>query len=485
MTPAGLEAARFAADLIRIDTTNRGGGDARERPAAEYVAARLAEAGLEPVLLESAPGRANVVARISGTGAGGDGTQAGAQQGTQAGARQGTQAGARQRTQAGTRQGTQAGARQGAQEGALLLHGHLDVVPADPAGWSVHPFSGEIRDGVLWGRGAVDMKNADAVLLALVSQWARSGTRPRRDIVLAFTADEEDTAEFGARWLVERHRELFEGCTEAVGESGAFTFHAGPGQRLYPIASAERGIAWLRLTATGRAGHGAKPNQANAVIRLAEAIARIGAFAWPVRLIPTVRAAVEAIAASAGVQLPGGALTGGLTAEELLARLGPAGALVAGTVRNSANPTMLQAGYKINVIPGEAVGHVDGRVLPGYEAEFRASLDELTGADVTWEYAHSEIPLEAPLDAPVMASMAQALLAEDPGSTIVPYCMSGGTDAKQFSRLGLTCYGFTPLVLPEGYDYYAMFHGTDERIPLSALEAGVRIMDRFLTTAAG
>src|SRR5271165_1068164 len=493
MTPAGLEAARFAADLIRIDTTNRGGGDARERPAAEYVAARLAEAGLEPVLLESAPGRANVVARISGTGAGGDGTeagarqetQAGARQGTQAGARQGTQAGARQGTQAGARQGTQAGARQGAQEGALLLHGHLDVVPADPAGWSVHPFSGEIRDGVLWGRGAVDMKNADAVLLALVSQWARSGTRPRRDIVLAFTADEEDTAEFGARWLVERHPELFEGCTEAVGESGAFTFHAGPGQRLYPIASAERGIAWLKLTARGRAGHGAKPNEANAVIRLAEAITRIGAFAWPVRLIPTVRAAVEAIAAAAGTQLPDGALTGGLTTEELLARLGPAGALVAGTVRNSANPTMLQAGYKINVIPGDAIGYVDGRVLPGHEAEFRDTMDELTGPDVTWEYVHEEIPLEAPLDAPVMASMTQALLAEDPGSTVVPYCMSGGTDAKHFSRLGMTCYGFTPLVLPEGYDYYAMFHGTDERIPLSALEAGVRIMDRFLATATG
>ncbi len=212
MTPAGQEAARFAADLIRIDTTNRGGGDARERPAAEYVAARLAEAGLEPVLLESAPGRANVVARISGTGAGSDGTPEKAQEGPQ--------------------------------QGALLLHGHLDVVPADPAGWSVHPFSGEIRDGVLWGRGAVDMKNADAVLLALVSQWARSGTRPRRDIVLAFTADEEDTAEFGARWLVERHHELFEGCTEAVGESGAFTFHAGPGNgstRSPPPSGVSRG----------------------------------------------------------------------------------------------------------------------------------------------------------------------------------------------------------------------------------------------------
>jgi acetylornithine deacetylase/succinyl-diaminopimelate desuccinylase-like protein len=453
MTPAGAEATQFAADLIRIDTTNRGGGDARERPAAEYVAARLAEAGLEPVLLESAPGRANVVARISGA-----------------------------------QEGAQEGARQGAQQGALLLHGHLDVVPADPAAWSVHPFSGEIRDGVLWGRGAVDMKNADAVLLALVSQWAREGRRPGRDLVLAFTADEEDTTEFGSRFLVEQHAELFEGCTEAVGESGAFTFHAGPGQRLYPVASAERGTAWLKLTARGRAGHGSKPNEANAVTRLAAAVARIGAYRWPVRLIPAVRAAVEAIAAATGARLPDGALdqavAGELTADELLALLGPGGALVAATVRNSANPTMLQAGYKLNVIPGEATAYVDGRVLPGTEQEFRAVLDELTGPDVTWEYAHEEVALEGPLDAPLTESMARALLAEDPGSVVVPYCMGGGTDAKQFSRLGLTCYGFTPLVLPEGYDYYAMFHGVDERIPLSALDASVRIMDRLLAPRA-
>jgi acetylornithine deacetylase/succinyl-diaminopimelate desuccinylase-like protein len=438
MAAPGTEVVRFAADLIQIDTTNRGGGDGRERPAAEYVAARLAEAGVEPVLLESAPGRANVVARVGG----------------------------RERTAP-----------------ALLVHGHLDVVPADPSSWSVPPFSGEIRDGVLWGRGAVDMKNADAVLLAVVAQWSRNRIRPRRDVVLAFTADEEDTAEFGAQWLVERHPELFEGCTEAVGESGAFTFHAGPGQRLYPIASAERGTAWLRLTARGRAGHGAKPNPENAVTRLSAAMARIGTYRWPVRLIPTVQAAAEAIAAAAGRPVPPEGF-GALAAEDLLAYLGPAAALVAGTIRNSANPTMLQAGYKVNVIPDEAAGYVDGRVLPGFEQEFRVTLDELTGPDVGWAYAHQEIPLEAPLGAPLLASMTEALLAEDPGGTIVPYCMSGGTDAKHFARLGMTCYGFTPLMLPEGYDYYAMFHGTDERIPLSALESAVRIMDRFLTTAA-
>ncbi len=454
---AGTEAARFAVDLIRIDTTNRGGGDGCERPAAEYVATQLAEAGLDPLLLESAPGRANVVVRIGGSQ---------------------------------KREGS--GSQEDASQGALLLHGHLDVVPADPASWSVPPFSGEIRDGVLWGRGAVDMKNADAVLLALARKWARDGERPRRDVVLAFTADEEDTAEFGARWLVERHPELFDGCTEAIGESGAFTFHAGPGQRLYPVASAERGTAWLKLTARGRAGHGAKPNPENAVTRLAGAVTRIGAYTWPLRLIPTVRAAVEAIAAAAGAAgaalptgaLDGGALPAGLTADELLAALGPGGALVAGTVRNSANPTMLQAGYKINVIPGEAVAYVDGRVLPGFEDEFAEIMDELTGPNVSWEYANREIPLEAPLDAPLMTQMTSALLAEDPGSTVVPYCMSGGTDGKQFARLGMTCYGFTPLILPAGYDYYAMFHGADERVPLSALEAGVRIMHRLLTATA-
>ena len=414
------EVVRFAAELIRLDTSNRGGGDCKERPAAEYVAERLAEVGYQPELLESAPGRANTVVRIEGTDRNAP---------------------------------------------ALLLHGHLDVVPAEPTDWSVPPFSGEVRDGVLWGRGAVDMKNADAVILAVVREWARTGWQPSRDVVLAFTADEEDTAEAGARWLVEQRPDLFEGCTEAVGESGAFTFHADGGQRLYPVASAERGTAWLKLTARGKAGHGAKPNADNAVTKLARAITRIGEHQWPVRLIPTVRAAIDAIAAALG------------TSDD---DLGLAQALVAGTIRNSANPTMLSAGYKVNVIPGEAVAYVDGRVLPGYADEFEATMDELTGPDVSWEYAHREIPLEAPLDAPIVGAMKRALLAEDPAAHVVPYCMTGGTDGKQFARLGMACYGFTPLVLPPGFDYYAMFHGVDERIPVAALESGVRIVDRFL-----
>ena len=429
------EAVRFTAELIALDTTNRGGGDGGERPAAEFVAARLSEAGLSPVLLESAPGRTNVVARLAGTEPAAPG---------------------------------------------LLAHGHLDVVPADPADWSVAPFGGEIRDDSVWGRGAIDMKNAVAVTLAVARHWARTGQAPRRDIVLAFTADEEDTAEFGARYLAEKHAELFEGCTEAVGESGGFTFHAAPGLRIYPIASGERGTAWLKLTAHGQAGHGSKPSTANAVARLAAAVTRISGYQWPVRLIPTVSAAIAAIR-SAMADQPGA--DGGPAGDDPLAGLGPAAVLVKGTIRNSAAPTMLSAGYKVNVIPAEAAGDVDGRVLPGYEDEFIAVIDELTGPDVDWDFSHRERPLEAPLDAPVVAAMRETIALVDPGAVCVPYCMSGGTDGKQFSRLGMNCYGFTPLVLPPGYDYYANFHGTDEHVPIAALEAAVTATDHFLRAA--
>ncbi|WP_059011001.1 M20/M25/M40 family metallo-hydrolase [Streptomyces specialis] len=433
------EAVRFTSDLIRFDTTNRGGGVGVERPAAEYVAARLAEAGIEPLLLEKAPGRTNVVARIPGTDPAAD---------------------------------------------ALLVHGHLDVVPADPAEWTVHPFSGEIRDGVVWGRGAVDMKDSDAMVLAVVRAWARAGVRPRRDIVLAFTADEEDTAQFGSGFLVATRPELFDGCTEAVGESGAYTFHPGDGRRIYPVAAGERGTSWLNLTARGRAGHGSKINHENAVTRVAAAVTRIGEHTWPVRLTPTVRAALAELAAIYGLPLPDLDRADGTVddaaVDGLLARIGPAAALVAATVRNSANPTMLEAGYKLNVIPGRATAHVDGRVLPGGDEEFTATLDRLTGPDVEWTYAHREIPLEAPVDAPSFAVMREALLHFDPGAHVIPYCMSGGTDAKQFSRLGMRSYGFMPLRLPEGVDYQAMFHGVDERVPVSALHFGTRVLDRAL-----
>ncbi|WP_329235257.1 M20/M25/M40 family metallo-hydrolase [Streptomyces sp. NBC_01460] len=430
------ESVTFTSELIRIDTTNRGDGSCRERPAAEYVAERLADAGLEPALLERTPGRTNVVARIEGTDPSAD---------------------------------------------ALLVHGHLDVVPAMAADWSVHPFSGEVRDGVVWGRGAIDMKNMDAMVLAVVRAWARAGVRPRRDIVIAYTADEEASANDGAGFLADRHPELFEGCTEGISESGAFTFHAGPGMSLYPVAAGERGTGWLKLTAEGKAGHGSKVNRANAVSRLAAAVARIGEYEWPVRLTPTVRAALTEIAALHHIRVDPDAP--GFDVDELLGKLGPAAALIEPIVRNSTNPTMLEAGYKVNVIPGHATAHIDGRMVPGGEDEFRETMDRLTGPGVHWEFDHREVALEAPVDSPTYRKMRTAVELFDPGAHVVPYCMSGGTDAKQFSRLGITGYGFSPLKLPVGFDYQALFHGVDERVPVDALHFGVRVLDHFLRTA--
>ncbi|WP_426247015.1 M20/M25/M40 family metallo-hydrolase [Nocardioides sp. LHG3406-4] len=429
------EVVRFTSDLIRIDTSNRGAGDCAERPAAEYVAAQLAEDGLEPLLLESAPDRANVVVRLAGA----------------------------DRDRPG-----------------LLVHGHLDVVPAEPDDWTVHPFSGEVADGWVWGRGAIDMKGMVAMMLTVARRMAREGRRPARDVVLAFTADEEDSAAAGSDWLVREHADLFEGCAEGISESGAYTFHAAEGVRLYPVSAGERGTAWLELTAHGTAGHGSRANGDNAVGVLAEAVARIHAHRWPARLTPTVRAALREIGGALGV--PTDPEAPGFDVDDAIGRLGAAGDLVASTVRNSANPTMLQAGYKVNVIPGSATARVDGRVLPGGDAEFEATLDRLCGDAVSWRYVHREVPLEASVDTPTFTAMRESLLAEDPGAHVVPVCLAGGTDAKQFSRLGITGYGFAPLRLPDGFDYSAAFHGVDERVPVDGLEFGVEVLDRFLAT---
>lgn len=426
------EVVELCADLVRFDTTNFGAGKSNgELAAAEYVVDKLAEVGISSTLLESAPGRANVVARIPGS-VGGPG---------------------------------------------LLVHGHLDVVPAVAADWSVPPFAGEIRDGFLYGRGTVDMKSACATTLAVVRSFARSGIRPRRDVVLAFLADEEDTGDFGSRWLVTEHPELFDGVTEAVSESGGFTVQAADGVRLYPVAVGERGSAWMRLTANGTAGHAAKVNPDNAVVTLVQALARLGSYQWPIRLSPAVERFFRAVCPLLDVPVDLSDVDG------MVARLGAAASLVSATVRCSATPTMLEAGYKVNVVPGSAVAYVDGRVLPGCEEEFVATVDELLGPGIVREFVNHEAPLAAPHEGPLMDAMSAALLAEDPGSAVVPFVMSGGTDAKAFARLGINGYGFAPLSLPPAQGYGSVAHGVDERVPVEGLEFGARVFDRFLRTA--
>jgi acetylornithine deacetylase/succinyl-diaminopimelate desuccinylase-like protein len=426
---AKQEVVGIASDLIRIDTTNTGDDSGPgERVAAEHVAGLLAEVGLEPVLLESRANRASVVTRIEGADP----------------------------------------ARP-----ALLIHGHLDVVPADPDDWRVHPLSGEISDGCIWGRGAVDMKDMDAMMLAVVRQRLREGRRPPRDVVLAFLADEEAGGTHGAEWLVEHHPELFDGVTEAIGEVGGFSTVIG-GQRLYLLQTAEKGIAWMRLTARGTAGHGSMLQPDNAVTELAEAVVRIGRHDWPVRLTPAVTAFLEAACKALGVSFPHN------EPATVLAKIGPIARMIGATLTNTVNPTMLTAGYKVNVVPQAAAAQVDGRFLPGLEDEFFAEFDQLLGPGVRREFVKNAIAVQTTFDGPLVEAMTAALLGADPDGKVVPYCLSGGTDAKAFSRLGIRCFGFTPLRLPPDLDFSGMFHGVDERVPVAALEFGTDVLDRFI-----
>jgi acetylornithine deacetylase/succinyl-diaminopimelate desuccinylase-like protein len=434
MTSAEDEVVGLCSDLIRIDTSNP---TSDERAAAEWVTGKLDEVGIASRLYESEPGRASVVARIEGT----------------------------DRSRPG-----------------LLLHGHLDVVPADPGEWSVHPFSGEEKDGFVWGRGAIDMKDMDAMLLALVRQWARTGERPPRDVVVAFVADEEAGGVKGARFLVDNHPDEFEGCTEAVSEVGGFSVTLPNDVRMYPIQSAEKGMAWLRLVAKGRPGHGSMHHDDNAVTRLAEAVARVGRYEFPVVMTKTVRLFLEALSEQVGVEIDlDSADRDEINA--LIRRLGGLAVMIGATLSNTANPTMLEAGYKTNVIPGTATAVVDGRFLPGQEEEFEKQIDALVGSGVVKEWIHRDQAVETDFDGPLVEAMAAALRAEDHQALPVPYTMSGGTDAKSFERLGMRCFGFSPLLLPPDVDFAPMFHGIDERVPTEALRFGVRVLGRFVAAS--
>jgi acetylornithine deacetylase/succinyl-diaminopimelate desuccinylase-like protein len=427
------EVVELARDLIRIDSSTYGDGSGPgERDAAEYVAGKLAEVGLEPDVFESADRRTSVVVRWEGE----------------------------DRSRPG-----------------LLVHGHLDVVPAEASDWTHHPFAGEIADDCLWGRGAVDMKDMDAMTLALVRDWRRQGRKPPRDVVLAFLADEEAGGKYGAHWLVDNQPQLFEGVTEAISEVGGFSFTLPGGERAYLIETAQKGIQWLRLVAKGRAGHGSMVADDNAIVTIAEAVARIGRYEWPIRMTDTVQRFLEEMTEALGIEFDP------MDPEPALAKLGTLSRIVGATLRNSANPTMLKGGYKHNVIPQTAEAFIDCRFLPGFEDELLSTIDELIGPDVTREAMVQDIALETSFDGPLVEAMVGALQAEDPGSRAIPYCLSGGTDNKSFQLLGIRGFGFAPLRLPAELDFTGMFHGIDERVPVDSLKFGVRVLDRFLTAS--
>ena len=422
------EAIRICQELIRIPSVNFGDGKGDEEAVASYIVNSLKEVGIDARIYESAPKRHNVVARIEG----------------------------RDRSRPG-----------------LVVHGHIDVVPADPKDWSVDPFAAEIREEMIWGRGAVDMKNVDAMLLAHVREWARTGYQPPRTIVLVFFADEEAGSLYGSRWMVKNHPEVFEGCTEAISEVGGFSVTVGDGKRLYLIEGAQKGIHWMRLTAEGQAGHGSMMNSQNALTSLSEAVAKIGRFEWPQRYTSTVKKLFRKVAEATGKEYNESDL------RPLLKEIGPVARMIGATLQNTANPTQLDAGYKANVIPQKAHAVIDGRFLPGYEDELNQTIRDIVGPDITIETITRDIALEVDFEGPLVEAMIASILAQDPEGIPVPYLMSGGTDNKALSELGIVGYGFSPLRLPAELDFMALFHGADERVPLAAIRFGVRTLSDF------
>lgn len=431
------EVVDLVSALIRFDTSNTGelATTKGEADCAHWVAEKLREVGYDPEYLESgAPGRGNVFVRLPGADPG---------------------------------------------RGALLIHGHLDVVPAEAADWSVHPFSGAVSDGYVWGRGAVDMKDMCGMMLAVARHFKRTGIVPPRDLVFAFVADEEHGGKYGAHWLVEHRRDLFEGVTEAIGEVGGFSVTVprrdGGERRLYLIETAEKGLCWMRLTARGRAGHGSMVHDDNAVTAVAEAVARLGRHEFPLVLTDAVEQFLTAVSEETGLSFDRDDLEG------TVAKLGPMARMLGATLRDTANPTMLKAGYKANVIPATAEAVVDCRVLPGRKAAFEAEVDALLGPDVSREWISDLPSYETTFDGALVDAMNAAVLSVDPEARTVPYMLSGGTDAKAFAALGIRCFGFAPLRLPPELDFSALFHGVDERVPVDALKFGARVLEHFLT----
>jgi acetylornithine deacetylase/succinyl-diaminopimelate desuccinylase-like protein len=422
------EVCQIARDLIRIDTTNHGEGRAvGEAEAAAHVIALLAEVGITADKYEAVEGRTNVIARWRG---------------------------------------------KDPSLPALMLHGHLDVVPADASQWSVDPFAGVIKDGMLWGRGAVDMKDMNAMILATVRDMIRRGEQPNRDIVLGFFADEEDNSTFGSLWMVENHPEVFEGVDFAISEVGGYSVEVN-GRPVFLIQTGEKGILWLRLHATGRAGHASQLNDDNAIMALAEAVMRIGGEPWPVSLTATTQDLVDELRKIGGF---------GPDADpvEVAKATGTGAAFVVPGLLNVANVTMFNAGYKANVIPGDASAFIDVRVLPGQRDEVLNRITELAGPNVRVEIDDDVAAIETSFDGPLVEAMADAVKLHCPDAAIVPYLLPAGTDNAFLARIGIRGYGFVPLLMPADFDFPSMFHGVDERVPLSALVFGQAVLSDLI-----
>ncbi|WP_022909899.1 M20/M25/M40 family metallo-hydrolase [Aestuariimicrobium kwangyangense] len=429
------EVVDICRDLITHDTTNYGAGESKgERECAERVAEYLAEVGISSELIETEPRRSTLVAHWEP-------------------------------------EGTDSSVP------PLLIHCHTDVVPAVAGDWSVDPFAAEVKDDMLWGRGAVDMKDFDAMLLSVVRSRVREGRAPRRPIRMVFFADEEAGGELGSHTLARTRPELFNDCTDAISEVGGFSLTVREDLRLYLVQTAEKGLVWLKLIAEGRAGHGSMRNHENAITELAGALHRIGTHRWPDRLHPAQKAFLAEVEDAFGIEVDNDDV------EQTLERLGSISRMIGATMHNTVNPTMIEGGYKANVIPGRAEAQLDGRFIPGFEQELIDTVRELAGPTIQVETTVRRRAVETEFAGGLVEAMRWSLSQEDPHARAVPYLLSAGTDAKGFEGMDINCFGFAPLRLPPELDFTALFHGVDERVPLESLEFGARVLDHFLDRA--
>jgi acetylornithine deacetylase/succinyl-diaminopimelate desuccinylase-like protein len=423
------EAVRLCSELIRIDTQL---GSSDERLAAEYVAQYLGDLGIESELVEPEPRRSSLVARIPGA----DPTLS-----------------------------------------PLLIHMHLDVVPAEPSDWQVHPLSGEVRDGFVWGRGAVDMKDMIASVLAVIKRRLTDGDLPRRPLVLAFLADEENAGVLGAKWLAAERPDLFEGCRTAIGEGGGWSSWVGDDERIYPVSVAEKGWVSIEVTAKGAAQHASRITNENPIRVLAEALGRLTPDRFQVHLTEGMETLLRT-----ACQLTGNTFDPD-NPEAALPLLGRDAHQMASGLRNTAHPTMVSAGYQANVIPGSASAELDARYLPGQWDVLHQELVDALGDGVELRVLERTLGLTpGPRSAEnrIWEAGGAAIRAEDPRARMAPFLSAGGTDATHLQSLGIECFGFKPLLLPRDLDFWALFHAVDERIPVESLRFSARVLDRFL-----
>ncbi|NQU97342.1 MAG: M20/M25/M40 family metallo-hydrolase [Chloroflexi bacterium] len=423
--------------LIQFDTTNPPGNEAE---CVSYIEGVLGEAGIETTVLARTPERPNLIARLAGRGT----------------------------------------------SPPLLLYGHVDVVTTRNQDWEYPPFEGRVADGWVWGRGALDMKGGVAMMLAALLRAKAEGAALPGDIVLAILSDEENGGHFGARFLVEQHADRFDGIRYAIGEFGGFSLHVG-GRRFYPIMVAEKQMCRVRAIVRGPGGHGSMPVRDGAMAGLSRLLGRLDRHSLPVHVTPVTRLTIEAMAAACGGptgfvlrRLLNPALTNGV-----LRLMGERGRVFGPLLHNTVSPTVLHGSDTVNVIPAEVSVELDVRLLPGYGSDdVLAELRSIAGDGVEFEVARSDAAAAA-LDMGLFDTLGGVLREADPEGIPVPLLLSGATDGRFFSRLGIQTYGYLPMRLPEGFDFTGTIHAANERVPVEAVRFGAEAIYGLLQRFGG